>query len=82
MPAQVYGLDIEINEKPARLVFGMPEEQLPLRDWPPGKVRIRFRNTDFGYGFVRSETGIRHFAVAIQDGHFVPCYEQGSNRTS
>lgn len=67
------------------IVFGIPDEAtraLPIRDLPNGaRVRLRFRNQDFGRAFVCTREGIRHFILQEKDGAFVlnPQFEQGVN---
>jgi hypothetical protein len=53
----------------------------PVTDAPPGKMRIRLRNTAVGRAFIRDEGGIRHFVLADDGDHWSLIYEQGSNKT-
>ena len=61
-------------------MYGVRPE-LPVRGFPPGKIRIRQRNTGFPSAFVKTASGIRHFIIAEHDGHWVPYAEQGANHT-
>jgi SAM-dependent methyltransferase len=61
-------------------MYGVRPE-LPVRGFPPGKIRIRQRNTGFPSAFVKTASGIRHFIIAEHDGHWVPYTEQGANHT-
>jgi len=61
------------------LVFGI-RPMLPLKGWPEGRVRVRLRATDFAWGYVKTPSGIRQFAIEVREGCWWPAYEQGSNR--
>jgi hypothetical protein len=61
-------------------MYGVRPE-LPVRGFPPGRIRIRQRNTGFPSAFVKTTSGIRHFIIAELDGHWVPYAEQGANHT-
>lgn len=63
-----------------KLVIGV-SDPLPLRNFPPGKIKLRLRNEGFAMAFVRDENGIRQFAIAEIDGHWEPGpeLEQGRN---
>lgn len=61
-------------------MYGVRPE-LPVRGFPPGRIRIRQRNTEFPRAFVKTANGIRHFIIAELDGHWVPYMEQGANHT-
>ena len=61
-------------------MYGVRPE-LPVRGFPPGRIRIRQRNTEFPRAFVKTANGIRHFIIAELDGHWVPYIEQGANHT-
>ena len=61
-------------------MYGVRPE-LPVRGFPPGRIRIRQRNTGFPSAFVKTANGIRHFIIAELDGHWVPYAEQGANHT-
>lgn len=67
------------------LVIGsvLPSEPLPLRGFPEGRARYRFREEEAPQVFIRTATGIRWFGVALsEDGQaFVPAYELGRNQT-
>jgi hypothetical protein len=59
-------------------VFGVCEKK-PLLHFPPGKAKIRMRNTDFVQVFIRNENGIRQFLAKDCGDHWEPCYEQSTN---
>ena len=61
-------------------MYGVRPE-LPVRGFPPGRIRIRQRNTGFPSAFVKTANGIRHFIIAELDGHWVPYAEQGANHS-
>jgi hypothetical protein len=61
-------------------MYGVRPE-LPVRGFPPGRIRIRQRNTGFPSAFVKTTSGIRHFIIAELDGYWVPYAEQGANHT-
>ena len=61
-------------------MYGVRPE-LPVRGFPPGRIRIRQRNTEFPRAFVKTANGIRHFIIAELDGHWVPYAEQGANHS-
>lgn len=61
-------------------MYGVRPE-LPVRGFPPGRIRIRQRHTEFPRAFVKTASGIRHFIIAELDGHWVPYAEQGANHT-
>lgn len=60
-------------------VFGVQEEK-PLRGFPDGKIRIRMRNDDFAWAFVKTNNGIRKFVILDSGEFWEPIYEQGSNQ--
>ena len=60
------------------MVWGVREPK-PLNGFPPGRVRLRMRNTDFAQAFVKTHTGIRHFFICEEDEYWCPKFEQGSN---
>lgn len=66
-----------------QIVFGMPcgVSDMPMKDWPPGRIRMRFRNTGYATAFVQTPEGIRRFYVGVKDGFLVPCYEIAANQT-
>ena len=53
------------------LVFG-DSERKPIKRFPPGKVRIKFRPEEFAIGYVKTENGIQMFYIAEEDGFWVP----------
>lgn len=59
--------------------FGVQEPK-PLKNFPPGKVRLRMRNNDFVHAYVKTSSSIRHFLVDEIDGFWVPILEQGANK--
>ena len=62
----------------AQIAFGaLPS--LPLRGFPEGKARIRARNDEFVKVWIRTEGGIREFAVNERDGFWEPFLETGFN---
>jgi hypothetical protein len=71
---------MECNMKESHAIFGVHKPK-PLRGFPPGKVRLRLRNTEFARGFVRDENGIRHFILQESEGFWepMPGCEQGRN---
>ena len=54
---------------------------LPLKDFPPGRCRIRMRKDETVVVFVKSPDGIRKFIPIEQDGHWIPFAEVGRNQT-
>ncbi len=67
------------------VVFGVPAEIKPIRDCPPGRMRMRFRNTSAGKAYFKTPEGIRCFIIcrdplADGGGWFInPKMEQGRN---
>ncbi len=61
------------------IVFGVPEEILPLTGFPEGRVRFRIRNGEWLICFVRTATGIRKFYVGCEGGFFIPRHEIARN---
>lgn len=65
------------------VVWGVPPKMLPFLTELPGRVRLRFRNNDFGRAFIKTKTGIRHFIIFTKDdGESQSWYlavEQGRN---
>ena len=59
-------------------IFGA-EDPKPLKGWPKGRVKLRIRNNDFVYAYVRTEEGIVCYSVAEKDGYWIPGYLQGIN---
>ena len=45
---------------------------LPLRGFPSGQVKIKIRQNDFVYIYIRNEAGITKFAVTEKDGYWTP----------
>ena len=74
------GADVPSTALLGKCVYGVRPE-LPVRGFPPGKIRIRQRNTGFPSAFVKTASGIRHFIIAELDGYWVPYAEQGANHT-
>lgn len=71
------GRKLEFGRK---LEYGV-KDPLPLRGFPPGRVRIRQRNTAFTVIFIRPpEGGIRRFVVEERDGAWWPAIETGRNK--
>lgn len=62
-------------------VYGIPETTKPLKDFPPGKIRLRFRHEDLGVAHVRTPDGIRCFLIEEKDGHWIPSMELARNLT-
>jgi hypothetical protein len=61
------------------VVFGLVKPKR-LRGFPKGRKRIRMRNNDFVYVFVRpKEGGIRKFLVEERNGEWWAVHEQGAN---
>lgn len=60
------------------LRFGVRPE-LPVRNFPKGRIRIRQRNNAYPVAFVKTETGIRRFLVSEHEGHWIPFVEQSAN---
>ncbi len=70
----------QIHKTPGPLVFGVVEPK-PLRDFPPGRARIRIRTQDWATVFIRPpEGGVRRFYVSEVNGAWVPALESGANR--
>lgn len=61
-----------------RKVFGISEPK-PLKGFPPGKVRIKMRKSDFTLIRVKTPDGIREFLVKEEDGFWMPAFETGRN---
>ena len=61
-------------------VFGLVTMR-PLRGFPEGRIKLRFRNDDFAVAFVRNKYGIRRFVLGEEDGYFIPLVETGRNIT-
>jgi hypothetical protein len=66
---------VSIGEK---IVFGIAEP-LPLRGFPPGKIRLRLRPDDFARAFVRMDNQARAYVIKEKDGFWIPFCEQGRN---
>ena len=45
---------------------------MPLRKWPKGKIRFKFRTNSFAIAFVRAENGIRKYHISQNDGFWEP----------
>lgn len=58
-----------------------PANPLPLKGFPPGRVRVRLRPGDLGTAYVRDEGGVRQFLLVEQDGYWVGYCEQARNLT-
>lgn len=69
------------NDPSPCIKFGV-RPALPLYGFPPGRVRIRQRNTDFAKAFVKTADGIRCFIIAEHEGYWIPYAEQGANHKS
>lgn len=54
------------------LVWGCPSPVLPLLGFPPGKVRLRFRQDDLASAWVKDAAGIRRFYLIEWNGHWIP----------
>ena len=56
--------EVQMKFYPSNLtpVWGIQEIK-PLRDWPEGKIRIRLRNKDVGWGFVRNGETITQYMI-------------------
>ncbi len=67
------------------LIIGsvLPLEPLPLRGFPEGRARYRYREDEAPQVFIRTTTGIRWFVVALSEDQkaFVPALEIGRNQT-
>ena len=67
-----------------KLVFGVVPIK-PIHGLPAGSVRVKMRNDDYAYVFVRPPTGgIRKFVIAISSDHHIgeywcAAFEQGAN---
>lgn len=63
-----------------KIVFGVREPK-PIIGAPAGRQRLRMRNTSTARLFVKSETGIRSFALIDMGHHWYcdPKLEQGRN---
>lgn len=73
-------IDMIIPEpSPVTLAFGV-REPLPLRNFPPGRVRLRMRNRELMQAFVKTSDGIMEFIVKEQDGFWEPFAERNRNR--
>lgn len=79
-PYQSAATPVRCNALLGACMYGVRPE-LPVRGFPPGRIRIRQRNTEFPRAFVKTANGIRHFIIAELDGHWVPYAEQGANHT-
>lgn len=64
-----------------QVVFGAHLEK-PLAGFPPGKIRLRMRSTEFLQAFVRNADGIQHFYVGDDGNHWVPRFKIGENRNA
>jgi len=61
-------------------VFGVVDP-LPLSGFPPGRIKLRMRPMNFAFAFVKTEEGIRKFAIQEKDGLWIPSFEQSRNQT-
>jgi len=52
-----------------------------LRGWPKGKIRLRMRNNDFMYAYVRNEEGITKYGVIEKNDNWYPGALQARNHT-
>jgi hypothetical protein len=62
-----------------KLVFGVPVIIKPIVGLPPGKVKVRFRNTSVACVFIRGDYGIRQFYLEDKGDHWYPCFEVARN---
>lgn len=65
-----------------KIVWGVPGFIKDIYGLPPGKVRLRFRNTSSAVAFVRDSFGIRKFIICADElGNWYvdPSLEQGRN---
>lgn len=67
--------------KGTRIVWGIPKEQKPIMDLPEGKLRLRFRNNNWGKGFLKTSNGILHFALEDCGDYWKPIM-QGANASA
>jgi hypothetical protein len=45
---------------------------LPLSGFPSGQVKIKIRQNDFVWVYIRNEAGLTKFAVTGKDGYWTP----------
>ena|SRR6185369_6642874 len=72
-----------LNKNPiftgARCVWGVPLFVKTIANKPPGKMRLRFRNTAFAKAYFKTESGIRCFFLEDRGDCWWPVAEQGRN---
>lgn len=74
--------DLIITIGTTGIVFGVPKQTLPLRGFPPGKARLRFRQDHLGRCFIRTDQGIRCFSIRENEGSWEPLHEISANLTA
>lgn len=64
-------------------IFGIwsPAYKMPICNLPEDtiNVKLKMRNGDLAYCFVRTKQGIRYFFIVKEGGHLKLSYEQKSN---
>jgi hypothetical protein len=53
------------------IIFGV-KDMLPLSGFPKGKVKIKMRNDNFAWAYVKTETGIYKYAIEEKNGCWMP----------
>ncbi len=64
-------------------IFGIPEmaEYLPLHQYlTKNQTKLRFRNDDFAYAYVRKNGVIEKWALAMMNGQLTPMIRCAINR--
>ena len=60
--------------------FGVTDELPPILNLPPGKVKIRMRNTNYIKVYVRNDGEIREFRLRGNEDYCYVCCEQARNK--
>lgn len=71
-----------VLEPPLNPVFGIPvnAQNIPIHPmFARKRVKLRFRPNDFAYAYVREKTTTQRWALALQDGCFLPLILVGQN---
>jgi hypothetical protein len=53
---------------------------LPLFGFPSGQVKIKIRQDDFVFVYIRNKSGITKFAVTEKYGYWIPIYALEMNK--